>query len=137
MPCEHDHPDPNLIIQGTCHVQPSKRGLGNDYPVTPLEELRERDKCKRIIRKKEFLKLTFICKVTLNDLVIPTSDDGNWMEEGSSSVSNLGNTERVWKDRNMPDGDTCRLDGTLKDASEMEWPNSLSDLPETSNNDYF
>ena len=46
MPREHDRPDPNLIIQGACRVQPSKRGLGKDYPVTPLEELRERDKGK-------------------------------------------------------------------------------------------
>jgi hypothetical protein len=57
--------------------------------------------------------------------------------KGSSSVSNLGNTEQVWKDRNMLDGDACQPDGTLKDASEMEWPNSPSDLPETNNNDYF
>jgi hypothetical protein len=53
MPHEHDRPDPNLIIQGTHCVQPSKYGLGNDYPVTPLEELRERDKCKQIIAKKK------------------------------------------------------------------------------------
>ena len=52
MPCKHDCPDPNLIIQDAHCVQPSKRGLGNDYPVTPLEELRERDKCKWIIVKK-------------------------------------------------------------------------------------
>jgi hypothetical protein len=57
MPCKHNCPDPNLIIQGAHRVQPSKHGLGNDYPVTPLEELRERDKCKEIIRKKEFLNL--------------------------------------------------------------------------------
>jgi hypothetical protein len=49
---EHDRPDPNLIIQGARRVQPSKRGLGKDYPVTPLEELRERDKSKRTILKK-------------------------------------------------------------------------------------
>ena len=32
----------------------------------------------------------------------------------------------------MPDGDACRPDGTLKDASEMQWPDSLSErnLPE-------
>jgi len=49
MPRERDRPDPNLIIQGARRVQPSKRGLGHDYPITPLEELRERDKSKRII----------------------------------------------------------------------------------------
>jgi hypothetical protein len=30
------------------------------------------------------------------------------------------------KDASKPDGDACREDGTLKDASEMEWPNSPS-----------
>lgn len=28
----------------------------------------------------------------------------------------------------MPEGDAVRVDGTLKDASEMEWLNSPSDL---------
>jgi hypothetical protein len=32
------------------------------------------------------------------------------------------------KDNSKPDGDTCRPDGTLKEASEMEWPHSPSDL---------
>lgn len=27
-------------------------------------------------------------------------------------------------DMSKPEGDACREDGTLKDASEMEWPNS-------------
>ena len=43
---EHDQPDPTLIVQGSHHVQPSKRGLGKDYPTTPLEELRERGHCE-------------------------------------------------------------------------------------------
>ena len=96
-----------------------------------------------MIGKKKFFKLTFTCEVTP---AIPTSDDGMLVQvgnvnrmEGSSSVTagNLGNTERVLKDGDMPDGDACRPDGTLKDASEIEWPNSLSDLPEKSNNEYF
>jgi hypothetical protein len=37
----------------------------------------------------------------------------------------------------MPDGDACQPDGTLKDASELEWPNLPSDLPETSNNKFI
>jgi hypothetical protein len=32
-----------------------------------------------------------------------------------------------FKDSSKPDGDACRDDGTLKDASELEWPNSPSD----------
>jgi len=31
------------------------------------------------------------------------------------------------KDKTKPDGDACRPDGTLRDASEMEWPQSPSD----------
>ena len=48
MAREHDRPDPNLIVQGSRRVQPSKRGQGNDYPITPLEELKERRKSKQI-----------------------------------------------------------------------------------------
>ena len=63
------------------------------------------------------------------------------MEEGSSGVGTFGDTEQILKDSNMPDGDACRPDGTLKDASEMEWPDSPSEaqrnLPEMSDNDYF
>ena len=66
-PHEHDRrPDPTLILQGVCHVQPSKHGLGNDYPITPLdsEELKDRDKSKRMIEIFFFLKLTFTHKAT-------------------------------------------------------------------------
>ena len=86
------------------------------------------------------MKLTFTCKVISisDDDMLFQVDNQNQMEEGSSGVGNLGNrdAEQVLKDRDMPDGDACQPDGTLKDLSEMEWPNSLSDLPETSNNEY-
>ena len=64
------------------------------------------------------------------------------MEEGSSGVGKLGNTEQILKDRNMPDGDACRPDGTLKDASELSFLNSPSDttvnLPQSGDEDgYF
>ena len=43
-------------------------------------------------------------------------------------------TEQFFKDGMMPDGDACRPDGTLKDASEMVWIDSPSEqtrnLPE-------
>ena len=58
------------------------------------------------------------------------------MEEGFTGpgVGILDDTEQFFKDGTMPDGDACRPDGTLKDASEMEWLNSLSEetrnLPE-------
>jgi hypothetical protein len=48
MTREHDRPDQNLIIQGARRVHPSKRGLGEDYPVTLAEErlLEQRNKSK-------------------------------------------------------------------------------------------
>ena len=41
---EHDWPDPSLIVVGTQKSHPSKRIQGDDYPITPLEELRVRTK---------------------------------------------------------------------------------------------
>ena len=61
------------------------------------------------------------------------------MKEGSTGVGNLGDTEQ-FKDVTMPDGDACRPDGTLKDASEIQWLNSPSeetrDLPQLSEDGY-
>ena len=94
-------------------------------------------------RKKRFFKLTFNYK---DDSVLFEVDNADRREEGSSTVGTLGDTERIFQDRNMPDGDACRPDRTLKDASEMEWLHSPSqaqgnlpqgNLPETSDNDYF
>ena len=57
-------------------------------------------------------------------------DNGTQMEEGSSGLGNLAQgTEQFFKDPNMPDGDACRPDGTLKEASEMYFPNSPSEAP--------
>lgn len=39
---EHDRPDSSLIVEGTRKSHPSKRIQGNDYPITPLEQLRVR-----------------------------------------------------------------------------------------------
>jgi hypothetical protein len=68
-------------------------------------------------------------------------DKATPMEEGSSGVGRLGNTEQFLKDRNMPDGDACRPDGTLKDASELSFPNSPSDatinLPDIGDKDTY
>jgi len=45
MACgEHDRPDPSLIVEGTRRLHPSKCMQGNDYPITPLEELHVRSK---------------------------------------------------------------------------------------------
>ena len=46
------------------------------------------------------------------------------------------------RDTTKPVGDACRDDGTLKDADEMEWPNSPTELeapndfPECHHDDY-
>ena len=45
--------------------------------------------------------------------------------ESSSGLEGAGHS--YFKDPSKPDGDACREDGTLKDASEMEWPNSPSE----------
>ena len=39
---EHDRPDPSLIVEGPLRPHPSKRIQGNDYSITPSEELRVR-----------------------------------------------------------------------------------------------
>ena len=86
--------------------------------------------------KKKVIELTFTYKA--NGVLF---QDDKAMEEHSSGVGTLDHTEQIYKDRNMPDGDACRADGTLKDASEMEWPNSPSEaranLPETGADEYF
>ena len=38
----------------------------------------------------------------------------------------LGIATSSLKDFSKPDGDACNEDGTLKDASEMDWPDSPS-----------
>ena len=40
---------------------------------------------------------------------------------------NDSDSEQIYKYYSKPDGDACRDDGTLKDVSKMEWPNSPSD----------
>ena len=44
-------------------------------------------------------------------------------------VGTSDKTKLFLKDGTMPDGDACRPDGTLKDARQMEWPNSPSEGP--------
>ena len=47
------------------------------------------------------------------------------MSESSSGIESASNN--YFKDFSKLDGDACREDGTLKDASEMEWLNSPSE----------
>ena len=48
---EHDRPDPSLIVEGTRRTNPSKRIQGDDYPITPLEELCARKKGMHSLKK--------------------------------------------------------------------------------------
>ena len=41
---QHDQPNPNLIVEGSQKIQPSKRVQGHDYPTTVLEGL---DQCNK------------------------------------------------------------------------------------------
>ena len=49
------------------------------------------------------------------------------MNRNVSESSSAIEAGTYFKDASKPDGDACREDGTLKDASELEWPNSPSD----------
>jgi hypothetical protein len=72
--------------------------------------------------------------VTLNSEVSISDDGLSYASDNATTRMEEGSTEQFFKDVMMPDGDACRPDGTLKDASEMEWPNSPSEetrnLPE-------
>jgi hypothetical protein len=49
-------------------------------------------------------------------------------------VSHINATGKIFlKDPSKPDGDACHDDGTLKDASELEWPDSPSDIKASNN----
>ena len=74
---EHDRPDPNLIIHGSRRVQPSKRGLGIDYPITPLEELNERQQSKLTILSSIIMHLPFQANddVVMQDIQNDASND--------------------------------------------------------------
>ncbi|KIL54867.1 hypothetical protein M378DRAFT_182392 [Amanita muscaria Koide BX008] len=101
---EHDRPNLNLIIEGSRKVQPSKRIQGQDYPVTALQELQERDK----------------------ELPKSVANSSKSLPKASSSLNEHEEVSYV-KDAIKPVGEAVREDGTLKDASEMDWPHSPSE----------
>ena len=115
---EHDRPDPSLIVQGSRRPHPSKRIQGDDYPITPLEEL--------CVRSKGMYSLcATTCTFRNLSLGNPSSLGTNISEDTLNSSSSKHETYHI--DISKPDGDACREDGTLKDASEMEWLNSPTD----------
>ena len=122
---QHDQPNPNLIVEGSRKVQPSKRVQGQDYPTTVLEELDQRNKGRSYFICATAASIHFIftgihsIPMTLN--YTPNRN----VSELSSGIGSASGT--YFKDTSKPDGDACREDGTLKDASEMDWADSPSE----------
>lgn len=58
-----------------------------------------------------------------------TDDAMEAWSDATKDVQHVG--QRVLKDTSKPDGDACRPDGKLKEASEMEWLHSPSEHNET------
>lgn len=86
---------PSPIVEGSRRTHPSRRVQGHDYPTTALEELHQREKIK------------------------------NTSNEYSDTSSSSNQKGKIYlKDQTKPDGEACNEDGTLKDATELEWPDS-------------
>ena len=125
---EHDRPDPSLIVEGPRRQQPSKRVQGHDYPITALEELHVHSKGIRY-------SLCVTCvysEITLIGIAMtggnnPSGLSRNIPEVTSSSYQQEHTDITNTPDRDTSRGDALREDGTLKDASEMEWLHSPSD----------
>lgn len=64
--------------------------------------------------------------VVMQDIQNNASNDA-FFKVYSEVMQGEGSHTRVAKDQTKPDSDACRADGTLKDTSEMQWPNSPSD----------
>ena len=54
----------------------------------------------------------------------PSNSGRNIPESGSSSNHHCDDENPYLMDTSKPIGDACREDGTLKDANEMDWPDS-------------
>ncbi len=121
---EHDRPDPSLIVQGSRRPQPSRCIQGDDYPVTPLEELQVRS-------KGMYSPCATSHSENISIGVVKTGiGDSSSLSHGrniSPVASSSCQQETYLIDKSQPNGDACRDDGTLKDASKMEWPHSPTD----------
>ena len=125
---EHDRPDPSLIVEGSRRPHPSKRIQGHDYPITPLEELHVRSKGMYSLHATQVHSENISVGIVVTGGTNPSGLDRN-TSGGASSSYRQGNT--YINDMPQKNGDTrgdaLREDGTLKDASEMEWLHSPSD----------
>jgi hypothetical protein len=120
---EHDRPDPSLIVEGSRRVHRSKRVQGQDYPITPLEELR----LKGI---QPSPSATYIRSE--NTLIGNATTGGNTSSGSNGHIPEVTLTSYQQNLRETPSGDATRgdavrEDGTLKDADEMVWLHSPSD----------
>jgi hypothetical protein len=126
-----DKPDPTLIVEGSRRAHPSKRVQGHDYPTTALEELEQREKG---MNTHPSLDLDFNAnhrdptvfsnpqnrtKNTVDTSLTSTA----WSSSNAFSSSHTKEKKHL-KDSTKPDGEACNTDGTLKDASELQWPDS-------------
>ena len=120
---QHDQLNQDLIIEGSRKIHPLKRVQGQDYPMTVVEELDQWN-------KGQFYKIyatTQLISIVISDFQNPTTLN---VANGNASESSLGLEgagQNYFKDSSKPDGDACCEDSTLKDVSEMEWPNSPSE----------
>ena len=120
---QHDQLNQDLIIEGSRKIHPLKCVQGQDYPMTVVEELDQWN-------KGQFYKIyatTQLISIVISDFQNPTTlnvANGN-ASESSSGLEGAG--QNYFKDSSKPDGDACCEDSTLKDVSEMEWPNSPSE----------
>ena len=118
----HDQPNLALIIDGRRQHQPSKRIQGEDYPVSALEELQKRDRGSAYSRSI-FFKNT---KILFEGV---TKAPGVSSKNISNKLLDTNEKEKPYlRDAAKPVGDACRDDGTLKDANEIDWLNSPSEL---------
>jgi hypothetical protein len=126
---EHDRPDPSLIVEGSRRQQPSKCVQGHDYPITPLEKLSVRSKgiqyspCVTCVYSENIL--TGIATTGGNN---PSGLSRNTVSEVTLSSHQQEHTDIIdTPNRGTSRGDALREDGTLKEASKMEWLHSPSD----------
>ena len=56
-------------------------------------------------------------------------EDGEAIDawSGDATQENTNNSKQIYKDYSKPNGEACREEGTLKDVSELDWPDSPSD----------
>ncbi|KAM6503724.1 hypothetical protein JOM56_000667 [Amanita muscaria] len=107
---ERDKADPSLIVETPCIPQPSKRSRGLDYPVTTVNADKSPEKPKAH---------------TGNINRDPLSNKG---QSNTGKKPRLTLNTAIKRDKTTPVGEACNPDGTLKDASDMVWVNSPSDL---------